>query len=238
MGALLVELNMAIKKDYLIRHTYDTGVIWAFVAAHNVDELKLKFPFLEVFESIPDAVSEMELMAIERAIHLSLDVNAEVLERLNTEAMKILSPGKDGNFAAQVFSKIAHAVSVFAELHRLFLEKNWHHKAMWRLRFAHPQGGQALIEITPASTETVAMQAMWWIDSFQDKMRRIKEGAAHVTGIDEDSIRVGLAGRFTEILGWQQDDWKTISPLPTEVVSGLSEKEFTDLYNSWPVPKL
>ncbi len=49
---------MRVKRDYLVVYDYQTGGVWAIIAASSVDEIVRRFPELQIVEHRPSWLDE------------------------------------------------------------------------------------------------------------------------------------------------------------------------------------
>jgi hypothetical protein len=66
-------------------------------------------------------------------------------------------------------------VKRFARSHNLQIERYYHQFPCWSLRFRHPKGGEACIEICKSGKHSLRIAALWWIDDYDEGIRSGRE---------------------------------------------------------------
>jgi len=76
----------------------------------------------------------------------------------------------------EAFRSVAPALEEFARRHNLLIERYRRGKAAWELRFARGLGGEATVAITyrEATGHVLDVTALWWLDDFDSRTRRIR----------------------------------------------------------------
>lgn len=66
--------NLIRKREFLAVNDYGMGGIWYLISARSIAEVRLHFPFFEVFESPPKFISKDEFFKIRNESFQDIDL--------------------------------------------------------------------------------------------------------------------------------------------------------------------
>jgi hypothetical protein len=134
------------------------------------------------------------------------------------------------------FAKIAKPISLFVAQHGLVLDKYYREVPSWDLRFGHPLGGSASIQIMNAGV-VARICTVWHLDDY-DKFTRFLHWRDPVdVELDSESIFQTLAEELRAILATPLDNWTKVATGCEESWSGFSTAQFESMGPTYPIPK-
>jgi len=123
-------------------------------------------------------------------------------------------PNGDPNFDPteqdRWFQPIAPTIEAFAKRRNLSLEKYFHDSPAWFLRFAHPKGGDASIQITNFS-DLVGVISSWAFDDDDLATRYLHWEDAKRVAKDPHTLVNALNASFRYIVTREFGDWNQVS---------------------------
>jgi hypothetical protein len=135
------------------------------------------------------------------------------------------------------FQPIAGCLERFASSHNLLLERYYHDSPCWSLRFAHPAGGSASIDVSRASEKSVTVSGSWWLDVYSEFTRYLRDAEEISCPLEPDAIDEAIRSQFAEMLGWQSGIWSRIARDYEDIWSKYSESDFNRMGPHFPHPR-
>ena len=111
----------------------------------------------------------------------------------------------------EFFAPIAEQIRAFAAKNRLSINRYYHQSPGWSLRFRHPQGGEAYVEIRHADDKSFLLLQSWWIDDPSTNTRSIKWGKSGPHSRDEVDLAATLQASLDEVLSWRPSEWTQVA---------------------------
>lgn len=155
-------------------------------------------------------------------------------------------PNGDPDFATtklpefeRFFAGFGDVLVEFVVAHGLFLDKYYHQFPMWSLRFSHPKGGCATIDVEKPDGKdgVVDISAGWWIDDYDTFTRSIKDASRGELPIeDHTALRAAIDGLFGECLSWEPGEWTRVVPGYKSAWGMYSKEEFEAFGPHHPLP--
>ncbi len=140
--------------------------------------------------------------------------------------------------AERYFAPVSTGMESFAKRHNLFVDKYYHESESWVLRFAHPKGGNASINVGRLSDGEVSVSSVWHVDDYDSFTRCLHR--RQMGPIPKDPNELGKAlrlellailavefGKWTEVAGGYEAHW-----------SRYTKEEFEALPPHYPQPTL
>src|SRR5262245_7698730 len=110
------------------------------------------------------------------------------------------------------FRPIATCLEQFASEHNLLIERYYHDAPVWSLRFDHPAGGSATIDVARAVVGgSVTVTGTWWLDVYREFTRYLRDTARVSCPAEPDAVTQVLRSTLSEVLGWQPGAWSRIA---------------------------
>lgn len=123
-------------------------------------------------------------------------------------------PNGDPNFnldeQEEWFGRIAAPIKNFVVRHGLVLDKYYHDGPSWDLRFGHPLGGNASIQVTNAG-DVARLSTVWYVDDYDQFTRFLHWRDPIDVGLDIDSITKALHEELAAILATPLGKWTKIA---------------------------
>ena len=137
----------------------------------------------------------------------------------------------------QWFGRIATPINDFVDAHGLVLDKYYHDVPSWDLRFGHPRGGNASIQVMNAG-DVARFCTVWYYDDYDQFTRYLHWRDPIDVSLDSDSISSALRDELEAILAIPLGQW-------TEAATGYrlewgrySKAQFEAMGPSYPLPIL
>ena len=143
------------------------------------------------------------------------------------------------------FEPMAATLSAFADERNLLIEKYRHEGFVWSLKFRHPRGGEAVVqvyrkEVERKDSETVVVRGDWWVDDYPAGTRSIRRGRSRQLERCQTQLLISaLEDSLDQFLAWVPGLWD-------QVIYGLggdwarywrSKDEFDRLLLRLPEPR-
>lgn len=109
------------------------------------------------------------------------------------------------------FKPLAEEIEKFANDHNLIIDRYYHQGRVWSLRFAHPQGGDAALEIYMHDDDHFRIGESWCIDDYDTSTRSTRYSLSQPIRRGEHSLTPLLRQSLLEILSWQPGEWTKVS---------------------------
>ncbi len=132
------------------------------------------------------------------------------------------------------FQPVAKEIENFAQQHHLLIQKYVQDAPIWSLCFEHSEGGFAKVDIYKIDDNKLAIQGVWWLDSYEEFSRSIKWTAKMELLKQIESINSCLEKSFQEILSWTKQDLERVSIDYKPYWSKYSKEEFENMNPRWP----
>ena len=111
----------------------------------------------------------------------------------------------------EFFAPIAERIRVFATKNRLSIDRYYHQAPGWSLRFRHPEGGEAYVEIRRVDEKSFVLLQSWWMDDSTANARSIKLGKSGPHSRDEVDLTTTLQTSLDEVRSWQPGEWTQVA---------------------------
>jgi hypothetical protein len=199
-------------------YTSQTLAVCAELTGYN-DPLMQKLPFL--------CYGKRVLWFEER---VARNHNACVLKQ--HRAFQFLPNGNpDFNLesAERYFAPISTCLENFAKRHNLFVDKYYHESESWNLRFAHPKGGNASINVGRLSKREVSVSSVWHVDDYDSFTRSVHRREIKPIAIDPDDLREALREELLAILDVEPGMWTEVADGYKAYWSRYTKEEFEAL---------
>ena len=134
------------------------------------------------------------------------------------------------------FDRIAEPINLIVAEHGLILDKYYHEGSSWDLRFSHPLGGNASIEVMNAG-DVVRLSTIWYLDDYDQFTRFLHRRDPIDVELLPDSISNALLDELDAILATPLDKWTQSATGYEDVWGKFSKSQFTSMGRSFPLPK-
>ena len=143
------------------------------------------------------------------------------------------------DFAEQerFFSPVASTLEEFASSHNLLVERYYHDAPVWSLRFAHPAGGSATIDVARAAEDSLTISGTWWLDVYTEFTRYLRDTKRVACSKQPAAVTSVLRAAFSEMLDWHPGAWSRVSRDYQAVWGKFSEREFYRMGPHYPQPR-
>ena len=108
----------------------------------------------------------------------------------------------------EFFFPISEAIHKFVELHGLLLEKYLTEEPLWKLLFAHPQGGVGMISIAKRTSDSVDVVGNWWYDDFEKFIRYSMNNYVQNVFVDSEAVTNALESSLKHLLSEKFGEWQ------------------------------
>ena len=136
------------------------------------------------------------------------------------------------------FSEIAETVINFSKKYNLLIDKYPHQTPTWNLRFTHPKGGEAYIEVSKNVEDIIAISGHWFVDNYEEFKKYIKGSAPALIPLAQKKL---LGNYLTKELGamlvWEKGTWSSVSEGYEKDWGRYSKEKFYEMKNKLPVTK-
>lgn len=133
------------------------------------------------------------------------------------------------------FSRIAAPIRKFVSEHGLVLDKYYHDGPSWDLRFGHPLGGNASIQVMNAG-DVARFSTVWYLDDYDQFTRFLHWRDPIDVKLDPDAISKALLDELEAILATPFGNWTKIATGYKEEWGMYSKPQFEAMGPSHPVP--
>lgn len=135
------------------------------------------------------------------------------------------------------FAPYANTLMAFAQKHNLLIGKYYHDASVWSLKFEHPKGGQAKIDVFIRNADKIEIQTVRWLDIYSKWTRSLKYGETKKINPNNRELTEALSISLKEMLEWKTDDWSTIANEYENYWNMFTEEEFKAMTPNWPKVK-
>jgi len=136
------------------------------------------------------------------------------------------------------FRPVAGALEEFASNHNLLLERYYHDAPAWSLRFTHPAGGSATIDVARGPGESITVAGTWWLDVYSEFTRYLRDTSKISCSVRPDVVTSAVRSTLSEVLRWKPGEWSRIARGYQRIWGKFSESEFDRMSASYPEPRL
>jgi len=146
---------------------------------------------------------------------------------------------REGEFEEleRYFRPVASALEEFASNHNLLLERYYHDAPAWSLRFAHPAGGSATVDVTRGSAGSFTVSGTWWLDVYREFTRYLRDTSKVSCPARPDAVISAVGSAFAEVLAWQPGTWSRVARDYRKIWGRFSEAEFESMTANFPKPR-
>lgn len=136
------------------------------------------------------------------------------------------------------FAPISKAIEEFAGERNLYLEKYYHDSPCWYLRFQHPRGGQASIQVGRSPTERVAFNTCWHVDDYEHFTRHLHWREQRECERESDAVARTLENEFAGIIKTPFGVWNKTATGYERIWGRYSKEEFDAMGPHYPSPEI
>ena len=148
-------------------------------------------------------------------------------------------PNGDPNFDLDAqeewFGRIATPIKDFVAERGLVLDKYYHDGPSWDLRFGHPLGGSASIQVMNAG-DVARFSTVWYLDDYDQFTRFLHWRDPIDVELDADSISRALLDELEAILATPLGKWTKTATGYKREWGRYSKAQFEAMAPSYPVP--
>jgi hypothetical protein len=149
-------------------------------------------------------------------------------------------PNGDPNFdfhgMEQFFAPLADAIHEFAAKRNLLVDKYYHHGRDWSLRFNHPKGGQASIDLIRDEAEQLQISPVWHFDDYDKFTRNLHWRKGRVIPRELSLVTQALEDEFTSIISEKFGNWNQVAGGYEDAWGRFSKDEFRSMTPKLPYP--
>ncbi|MEQ8692110.1 MAG: hypothetical protein RIC89_14900 [Pseudomonadales bacterium] len=135
------------------------------------------------------------------------------------------------------FAPILTSINAFANSHNLLVEKYYHESPSWCLRFNHPKGGKATIQIANRGQAVATISSHWHLDDYDSMTRSLHFGPNHEVSREPEAITKAIQHEFNYILSRNPGDWNRVVGGYDKVWNRYSKQEFEAMGPHYPDPR-
>ena len=96
-------------------------------------------------------------------------------------------------------------INKFAHHHDLYIEKYYHGDPCWDLRFLHPKGEQASVNLSyKVDDNRLLLRGTWHVDVFHEFTRYIKRGDAYDCDNPPEQLEHVMHAVLKDIVSWEK----------------------------------
>ena len=136
----------------------------------------------------------------------------------------------------EYFAPLAEVLETMASTEGLTLERYYHETPTWSLCFAHPNGGQAKIDISATSHNEVTVQAIWWLDEYETFTRSLLWGEKLISERTAEAVSKICQSTFRAAIAWKKGNWTQVADGYEPYWSSIGASNFEAWANPWPLP--
>ena len=148
-------------------------------------------------------------------------------------------PNGDPNFnldeQEKWFGRIAKPIKNFVAEHGLALDKYYHDGASWDLRFGHPLGGNASIQVMNAAN-VARFSTVWYLDDYDQFTRFLHWRDPVDVKLDPGSISRALLDELEGIIATPLGKWTKVATGYEREWGRYSKAQFEAMGPSYPLP--
>lgn len=138
----------------------------------------------------------------------------------------------------EFFSEISETIIKFAKEYNLLIDKYSYQLPAWNLRFVHPKGGEAYIEVSKSVESMIGISGHWFIDNYEEFKKYIKTSAPILIPIIQKKLLYQyLTRELGAIFMWEKDTWSSVSKGYERDWGRYSKEKFYDMKNKLPIPE-
>ena len=134
------------------------------------------------------------------------------------------------------FGRIAAPIKSFVAGHGLVLDKYYHDGAGWDLRFGHPRGGNASIQVMNAG-DVARFSTVWYLVDYDQFTLFLHWRDPIDVKLDSESISRALLEEFEAILATPLGQWTKIATGYKREWGIYSKAQFEAMGPSYPLPR-
>jgi hypothetical protein len=134
------------------------------------------------------------------------------------------------------FEPLAGCIEGFAARHNLRLDRYYHESPSWSLRFSHPLGGSAAIDVLRVAAGALEVRSHWWVDVHREYTRYLRDGTIRACVASAAALAPELDRALVEALSWRQGEWTRTARGYEKEWGRYSEDEFARLAPDFPRP--
>tara|TARA_B110000008_G_C16835516_1_gene510415 strand:+ start:375 stop:875 length:501 start_codon:yes stop_codon:yes gene_type:complete len=117
-------------------------------------------------------------------------------EQENQETWKVVK---------QYFNALAPIINKFAHHHDLYIEKYCHGADCWDLRFLHPKGGRASVNLSyKVDTKRLVLSGVWGVSVFHEFTSYSKRGDAYDCDNPSEQLEHTMHAVLKDIVSWEK----------------------------------
>jgi hypothetical protein len=109
---------------------------------------------------------------------------------------------------------------------------------MWSFCFAHPQGGQAKLDLSIDGSGAIILQSVWWVDSYAEFTRSLRWGSRVAVAQEPTAAVDSLRNALFEAVSWAPGEWTQVADGYRPIWGQYSEAEFRAMTPKWPSPTI
>lgn len=137
------------------------------------------------------------------------------------------------------FNEISDIIGKFVNEYNLSIEKYPHQLPVWNLSFAHPESGEAYIEISKNIEDMIGISGHWFVDNYEEFTRYIKTSAPILIPITQKNLlHQYLTKEFGVMLTWKKGNWSSVSRGHKGDWGKYGKEKFYGMKNKLPIPKI
>ena len=103
------------------------------------------------------------------------------------------------------FNALAPIINKFAHHHDLYIEKYYHGDPCWDLRFLHPKGGQASVNLSyKVDDNRLLLRGTWHVDVFHEFTSYSKRGDAYDCDNPSEQLEHAMHAVLKDIVSWEK----------------------------------
>lgn len=133
------------------------------------------------------------------------------------------------------FSCIAAPIERFVAEKGLVLDKYYHEAATWDLRFGHPSGGNASIEVANAG-DMARLTTVWYLDDYDKFTRYLHWREPVEVELDAEAISNALFVELEAIVTTRPGEWTQTATGYQETWGKYSKAQFEAMGRTYPIP--
>ncbi len=151
-------------------------------------------------------------------------------------------PNGDPNFDVEdmelFFAPIADAVHEFAKRRNLLVDKYYHDSWVWSLRFNHPKGGQASMQLRRDDVNHLLLSSVWYYDDYERFTRYLDSRQEHEVPCEPVALGYALETELKNIVAEEFGNWNQVAGGYENNWGRHPKEEFVRMAPKLPVPTL
>ena len=149
-------------------------------------------------------------------------------------------PNGNPNFSLEEqdawFEPISDPICQFVSKHGLYLDKYYHESPSWDLRFGHPLGGNASIEVMNGGN-IARLSAVSCLDDYNKFTRFLHRREEVEVPLNAEGISGGLMEELIGTLGTPLGKWTEVRSDYRDIWGRYTRTEFESMGPNYPIPK-